>query len=240
MIFSFFFLISWFFLSINHPNNSTSDFSSSETSYSPDLSQRAVLLDGLFNNKPNCFFTKTLCSQLESSGFVTDVFNGENVTIDLFRNLQHYKIVVLRVHSTIHSDRFLYLFSGEPYVEDKYVAEQLFGGVREAYPFEENSSYFALKAIFLGERIGGLVNSIVVLMGCNGTGHEYTLNRLLDDGVEKVIAWDGYVDLAHSDEAIVLLFDYMFTEGLSWKESVAKVNFIIEEPFGSSLKLFEK
>lgn len=186
---------------------------------------KAAILDGLYNVDPNLTLTERLTNILVNAGYRVDLFRGENVTIDLLRNIEGYKILILRLHSAIHTDRFLYLFSGELYTESKYVNEQLSGAVRKGFTFTEGEPpYFALNAVFLGNnKPDGLNGSTIILTGCNGTGEPYAIQRLFERGAKTYVSWNGYVDLHHSDEATLSLIRALYSERLSLKEAVEKV-----------------
>jgi len=182
----------------------------------------AAILDGLYTTSPNPTFIQNLTKVLATAGFHVDVFEGENVTISLLRHAAGYKVLILRLHSAVHTDGFLYLFSGERYSESKYTVEQLSGSVRKGVTFE-GEEYFAINSVFLGaDEQGGLKDSTVILTGCNGTGDYYSIQRLLEKGVKEYVAWTGYVDLSHSDEVTLALVKALYLEKLGVKEAVEK------------------
>jgi len=187
---------------------------------------KAGIVDGLWDEEPNPTMTEKMTQYLSNAGYTVDVYRGKNVTIDLLRNLSGYKVLIMRLHSSIHADNFLYLFSGEEYTQSKYVAEQLTGAVKMAFTFNESHPpYFALNAIFLGSNSPeGLKGTTIILTGCNGTGEQYVIQRLFERGVKTFISWDGYVDLSHSDEATLELVKVLYSEGLGTREAVDKVN----------------
>lgn len=188
---------------------------------------RAAILDGLYDTEPNSTLTGSMVQCLSNAGYTVDIFRGTNVTIDLLRNVGGYKILILRLHSTINIRYgFLYLFSGEKYTESKYVNEQLAGAVRKAYTFNESEPpYFALNAVFLGNnKPDGLNGTTIILTGCNGTGTPYDIQRFFERGVKAYVSWDGYVKLSHSDEATLRLVKALCLEGLSPKAAVEEVN----------------
>jgi len=187
---------------------------------------RAAILDGLYDKSPSVTLTETMVQYLSNAGYKVDVYRGTNVTIDLLRNIGGYKILILRVHSSIHTDNFLYVFSGEEYTESKYVDEQLAGAVRKAYTFNESEPpYFALNSVFIGKsHPKGLNGTTLIMAGCNGTANQYVIQRFFQEGGEAYISWNGYVNLSHSDEATLKLVKAMCVEGLSPKAAVEKVN----------------
>jgi hypothetical protein len=174
---------------------------------------KAAILDALYAGSQDLTYEQSLTNYLSTAGYSVDVFRGENVTIDLLRNVRGYKVLILRLHSAIGSGGgFLYFFSGERYTQSKYVQDRLWGAVREGKTFD-NVSYFAINAVFLGgNNPTGLKDSTIILMGCNGTGDSYSIQRFLDRGVRAYIAWTGYVELSHSDDATLALVKAIFLE----------------------------
>jgi len=161
---------------------------------------------------------------LERAGLKVDVYQGEQVTIDLLNNIGGYGLIILRVHSTVYVKYgFLYLFSTEKYSRTKYVYEQLQGAFKEAYTFDEREGpYFALRADLFGSE-NGLVGSTIILMGCNGTNSEHMINKLFERGVKAIIAWNGYVDLEYTDKVTLNLLKTVYEEGLDFPEAVEKI-----------------
>jgi len=187
---------------------------------------RAAILDGLYDKSPNVTLIENMVYYLSDVGFTVDVYRGTNVTIALLRNIGGYKILILRLHSSIHTDNFLYVFSGEQYTESKYVDEQLAGAVRKAYTFNESEPpYFALNSEFIGDsNPQGLNGTTLIMGGCNGAEKEYVIERFIEEGVTAYISWNGYVDLSHSDEASLKLVKALCLERLTPAAAVEEVN----------------
>lgn len=202
---------------------------------------KAAILDALYAGSQDLAYEQSLTNYLSTAGYRVDVFRGENVTIDLLRNVGGYKVLILRLHSAIGSGGgFLYLFSGEKYTQSKYVLERLSGAVREGITFE-NVSYFAINAVFLGgNNPTGLKDSTIILMGCNGTGDSYSIQRLLDRGVKAYIAWTGYVELSYSDETTLALVKALYLErssvGAAVEEAMKEVG--TEPAYNSVLEYY--
>jgi len=189
---------------------------------------RAAIIDGIGFTRPNPSFIKGVREVLEGAGLRVDIYEGKNVTIDLLRRIGGYGLLILRLHSAIDSKYgFLYLFSAERFSETEYEArfgeERRTGAVREGITFE-GEAYFTLRADLLGYmNQGGLNGSIIILMGCNGTNSEHAMSRLFERGVKAIIAWDGYVDLNHTDEITLKLIEAIYKKGLSLEEAVNKI-----------------
>lgn len=103
-----------------------------------DKIPRAVIIDQLSEEIPNENFQKKAIKIFEDAGYSVDLVEGQNVTVDFYKNLpsMDYKYIVLRSHAIAkqNSDGPVILFTGEPYSTEKYIAEQLLGHVNKAAP----------------------------------------------------------------------------------------------------------
>ncbi|MCJ7771035.1 hypothetical protein MUP37_05610 [Candidatus Bathyarchaeota archaeon] len=234
------FLPSFFWLSQysapNQPASASQNSGQSQPQGNADIA-KAAILDGLYDAYPNVTWTRSITNCLLSSGYSVDLFSGTNVTIDLLRSIHGYKILILRMHSAVHTDGFLYLFSGEHYSESKYIEEQRARVVWGGLTFNHTEQpYFALNAVLLGKIYDGLNGSTIILMGCNGTSSPYSVQRLFEQGVKQYISWNGYVDPDHSDQSTLALTEASYAELLGLEEAVKKVNREIgPDPYGSTL-----
>lgn len=202
---------------------------------------KAAILDGLYDSCPNVIWTESITNCLSNAGYRVDLFSGTNVTIGLLSSIHGYEILILRMHSVVHTDGFLYLFSGEHYSESKYVEEQRARVVWGGLTFNHTEQpYFALNAVLLGDIYDGLNGSSIILMGCNGTSSPYSIQRLFEQGVKQYISWNGYVDPDHSDKATLELAEASYAEHLGLEEAVKKVNREIgPDPYcGSTLEYY--
>jgi len=222
------FLPSFFWFSQYSAPNQPASASPNSSQFQPqgnvDIA-KAAILDGLYDTCPNVIWTESITNCLSNAGYRVDLFSGMNVTIDLLRSIHGYKILILRMHSAVHTDGFLYLFSGEHYSEFKYVEEQRARAVLGGLTFNHTEQpYFALNAVLLGKIYDGLNGSSIILMGCNGTSSPYSIQSLFEQGVKQYISWNGYVDPDHSDKATLALAEASYTEHLGLEEAVKKVN----------------
>lgn len=192
----------------------------------PVNAPKAAILDGLYDESPNVTWTENIVQCLSNSGYTVDSYRGTGVTISLLREISGYKLLILRLHSAIGIDNFLYLFSGEKYTENKYANEQLAGAVRKARIFNESETYyFALNSVFLGKLEPNALNgTTIILMGCNGTTNQYIIQRFFQEGAKEYISWNGYVNLPHSDEATLRLIKAIYSDKINPKTAVEKVN----------------
>lgn len=190
---------------------------------------KAVLIDGIAFTDPNPQFTESVKEILSKANITLDIYEGEEVTIDLLRRIGGYGLIILRLHSAVDEQHgLLYIFSAEKFDSEEYVSgysyeERELGAIREGRTFK-NESYFALRADLLGD-LGskGLNGSILILMGCNGTDSQQVINNLFERGVRGIVAWNGYVDLNYTDEIIVELLKVVYESRMDFPEAVRKV-----------------
>lgn len=189
---------------------------------------KAAIIDGIGLTRPNPIFIKDVRGILERAGLSVDVYAGENVTIDLLRNIGGYGLLIFRLHSAVDEKYgFLYLFSAERFnetiYETRFSEERRTGAVRKGVTFEREE-YFTLRADLLGHmNYNGLIGSTIILMGCNGTNSDHAINRLFEKGVRTIIAWDGYVDLNYTDKITLELIKAIYEEGYNPKDAVRKI-----------------
>ena len=185
---------------------------------------KAVLIDGIALTDPNPEFTRSVKEILSKANITLDIYEGEEVTINLLRKIGGYGLIILRLHSAIDKElRFLYIFSAERFNETGY-RETEPTAIREGVPFYGNESYFTLRGDLLGDLSGkGLNGSIIILMGCNGTNSQQIIENLFDRGVKAIIAWDGYVDLNYTDKITIELLKAVYEEHMNFDEAVKKV-----------------
>ncbi|MFA5364156.1 MAG: hypothetical protein WC325_03130 [Candidatus Bathyarchaeia archaeon] len=211
-----YYLVTNFFAQPNSANNNT---------ITPDCSLRAALVDALYFTIPNDQFTGSLQQTLVNSGFEVDVFQGSDVTVDFLKNLQSgYDLIVFRMHSALHNND-LYLFTGEPYSASKYTDEQYFQLVKEAYATDDSNPVFAVNWGFIRRCMTGKFNdTLVVVMGCDGTRDSMLIDEFFNQGAAGFISWDGRVLVSHSDSATLQLVKYLYLDGLSVRDATQKTN----------------
>lgn len=139
---------------------------------------RAAIVDQLYANYPNEDFTTKITQELEDYGFKVDLYQGDDITVDFYRNLPTYgyKIIVFRAHSgSIAPDPEdpttiigTYLFTNEPYIEIKYLKEQLNDEISKARVAENYPNFFAIGPKFITHSMRGSFNdAVVIIAGCS-------------------------------------------------------------------------
>ncbi len=190
---------------------------------------RAAIVDQLYASYPNEEFTTRVTEELENYGFEVDVYQGDAVTVDLFRNLSGYSLVVFRVHSgpigPIHrgleSGIGTYLFTNEPYSQIKHPREQLNHEINPAKVAEGYPCVFAIGPKFITNRmIGNFHDTVVIVGGCACLYNDDLAQAFVNRGASAFLAWNNTVELDYVDEAMISLVKNLCSEGLAVKEAV--------------------
>ena len=135
-----------------------------------------------------------------------------------------YKLVILRMHSALHSDQ-LYLFTAEPYSIGKYTQEQQFQLVKEAYATAESQPVFAVNWGFVKRCMTGKFNgTLVIAMGCDGTRDPVIIEEIMNQGAVGYISWSEPVLISHSDTATLHLTEALYLEKLPVAEAIETTN----------------
>ena len=221
----------------------------------PPSSPSAAILDQLSLTVPNRDFVTSATDLLEQAGYAVDYYSGEQVTVELYRELPtfDYDLIVLRVHSAMSTEvnpdsgeiirglEYVSLFTGEPYTEDKYRSELRNGLVGRAYYQEESGPYlFGVGPGFIEESMKGKFHdSIIVLMGCDGMSSQRTAQAFFDRGAYAFVGWTGKVSASHTDAATQHLLQELLIERLPVADAVAQtaVEFGPDPWSGAELKI---
>jgi len=196
-----------------------------------DSSLRAALIDALHGCHPNEEFTKSVNETLLKAGFDVDIYEGEEVTVEFLKRLKGgYKLIILRMHSALSSDHELYLFTAEQYSVGKYVQEQRFRLVKEAYATKDSQPVFAVNWGFVKKLMTGKFNgTLVIVMGCDGALDKLMAQEFMNQGAVGYVAWNGPVLLSHSDKAVLRLVQTLYVEKLPLEDAIEKTQIQIGE-----------
>lgn len=187
----------------------------------------AALVDALWVSVPDNLFTSELVDTLSQTGFSVDVYKGEKVTVDLLYSLPEcYDLLVLRMHSAVHSETLgLYLFTAEPYSEEKYLSEQQHQLVKKAYTFNYLDPVFAVNWMFVKRCMPEkFANTTVIVMGCDGALDLKIAKEFFNQGANAYIAWNGSVLPSHSSKTTLQLLENLYIEKLPLQQAVEKTN----------------
>jgi len=201
--------------------------------FTPDSSRepRAAIVDQLYAfDQPNQQFIEQVTDALESYGFQVDLYQGDEVTVDFYRNLpsRGHKLIILRTHSGLIKMKGeavvkTSLFTSESYSRIKYVREQLNeelvkASVGEGYPF-----YFAIDSKFITRRMkGNFDDTVIIVTGCSGLYFDDLAQAFTDKGASTYLAWDHAVGADYVDGATIALVKNLCVDGLTIDQAVAE------------------
>jgi hypothetical protein len=192
----------------------------------------AALVDQIALTNPSPSFTEQALAYLSEAGFSTDVYEGEEVTVEFFRTLPEkgYQLILFRTHATnVLNENIpggpVFLFTSEPYDKDKYVREQLANRIgRTKILYDDDSPlYFAIVAGFVRHEMEGRFDDTVIIIGgCQSLGTPDLAEAFIGRGASAVIGWNDWVDLSHNDQALLSLLHSCTEEGLTLEQAVRK------------------
>jgi len=189
----------------------------------------ATIVDQLSASYPNEEFTSRVTEELENYGFEVDVYQGDTVTVGLYRNLSSYSLVVLRAHSGpisanprgLESSIGTYLFTNEPYSQIRHPREQLNDEVKPAKVTESYPCVFAVGPKFItNEMKGNFSNTVVIVGGCACLYNKDLAQAFVARGASAYLAWDSTVDLDYVDKATISLVKNLCSKQLTVKKAV--------------------
>jgi hypothetical protein len=198
---------------------------------SEDDTRRAVIVDQLSASQPNPAFAESARSILQGDGYIVDYYAGDEVTVELYRNLPsgNYDLVILRTHSTAVVSRgeeevqTVSLFTNQPYSESDYREEQLEGKIGFAQYSEEGPKWFGVTSGFVKESMKGTFDDALVIgMGCQGLVNDLAAEAFAAKGARAFIGWDSNVSAEHTDKATERVLQLITSERLSPSDAAAK------------------
>lgn len=198
-----------------------------ESSHEP----RAAIVDQLYAfDYPNQEFIEQVTDTLASYGFQVDLYQGDEVTVNFYRNLasRGHQLIILRTHSGLIKQKGAdevktSLFTSEGYSRIKYVREQLNeelvkASVGEGYPF-----YFAIDSKFITRRMkGNFDDTVIVITGCSGLYFDDLAQAFIEKGASTYLAWNHAVGADYVDGATIALVRNLCIDRLTIDQAVAK------------------
>lgn len=200
--------------------------------YGDEPGPRAAIVDQLYLLSPNPAFIEKMVNILEAYGFSVDVWQGERVTVDFYREMASYgyRLIVLRAHGGIMlrvSEREVavqeqtFLFTGETYQAGKHPGQQLTDRVQKALMTPDYPLVFAVNPKFIKEEIkGGFDNTLIINMGCSSAYIDDLARAFVEKGVSAYLGWSATVTLEYDDDATVMLLEKLVTEELTVVEAI--------------------
>lgn len=196
----------------------------------PVAGARAAIIDQLSLVQPNQAFIDEVTAKLEAYGFEVDIYQGEEVSINFYRELPQYgyKLIIFRAHSGLlmkeqnsQPIKAIYLLSGETYSPTKYVREQLTDQMLEARMTEGYPAVFAINANFLLNSMQGtFANTVIIMMGCATTYRPDMLLAFIQKGASTYLGWKASVGLNYVDEATLKLMANLSDKGMTIDQAV--------------------
>jgi len=195
----------------------------------PEPEPRAAVVDQLGTIFPNQAFIEQTTRKLEEYGFKVDVYPGDAVTVDLYRELPAYgyKLIIFRVHSGLLGvdpkvTNRTWLYTNEPYSKTSHLVKQLDDQVTYARTHADAPWCFAISAEFIDKSVEEQFdNTVIIMMGCVGLHFEDVAQAFIKKGASTYIAWDASVILGYVDNATSVLIDKLCSDELRVKEAVA-------------------
>jgi len=206
----------------------------SGSSAANDGQQRAVIIDQLELTQPNPEFVSQARDILSRGGYEVDYVNGDAVTVDFYRTLpsRQYDLVLFRVHAGITTEvdaetgektgtEYVSLFTGEPYDETKYPAEQMNRLGKARYENGEGDPLFGIGPEFVAKSMeGDFGDAVVVMMGCDGLRSQTTAEAFLARGASGFVSWTKPVSAKHTDDTTVALLQRLVIDDIELQQAV--------------------
>ena len=191
---------------------------------------QAAIIDQLYSLQPNQAFIDDTVEVLNAYGFEVDVYQGDEVTVGLYRRLPAYgyKLIIFRAHSGLFLSggevvKATWVFTNEPYSPTKYVDEQLSGRLAQARVREGEPFFFAIGSEFVTDSMDGQFdNTVVIMMGCSCIYLYDLAVAFAAKGCSAYLAWDAPVGLDYVDEATTNLIENLCAEDMTIKQAVDK------------------
>jgi hypothetical protein len=183
-------------------------------------------------------FTANVTGELENYGLEVDLYQGNNITVDLYHRLPTYgyKLIIFRAHSGILEQdgevvKRTVLFTNEPYNESDYRLEQAYeqltrGGACQGCPmmFGITPEFVRAQSVFdqATDMNGEFGDTVIIVMGCSGIALPDMAQAFIDKGASVYLAWDRSVELYYVDKAVPYLMNQLCSEGRTIRQAVDK------------------
>jgi hypothetical protein len=189
---------------------------------------KAAIVDQLSSFQENEAFITNVTSELEDYGFEVDLYQGDNITVNFYRDLpsRGYKLIIFRAHSgLLEVENQTYsqttLFTNEKYSRVKYLDDQWNNRLFMAKIAENYDWMFSISPEFIRESMTkNFDNTVVIMMGCAGIYLTDLAEAFIGKGASAYLAWDASVELDYVDEATPYLIGQLCSENVTIKEAV--------------------
>ncbi len=203
----------------------------------------ALVIDALYEWTPNDTLLRSVVEILSRAGYSVRVVKGREATVDSFRNITLYDLVIVRCHGAyfkagdslggrVLADNAPIVFTGEVFTEClpfscKYFSERLGEEVvRGEFAYGNRTvSVFALTPLFFERLQGGFRRgAVVIVASCYGLTGRLLADALLGKGASVFISWDWKVSPEVMDAALRMLLEEALLKGRGWPEAVEAVD----------------
>ena len=200
---------------------------------------KAAIVDQLYNLQPNDAFIGEMTRELEDYGFEVDLYQGDEITVDFYRQLPSYghKLIIFRAHSGLLAEDEeiivkTILFTNEPYSGSKHVVEQLDDRLARAQVDEHHPLVFGINSKFISESMEKKFDdTVIIMMGCSCFYLLDLARAFVDKGASVYLAWNASVELYYVDSTTPYLMGQLCSEKLTIKEAVdSTMNVIGPDP----------
>lgn len=214
---------------------------------------RAAIVDQTGLSFPTPEFLEQAESYLQQGGYVVDRYEPDAVTVSFLRMLptKGYSLILFQTHATsevVVEDGATsnaapgpFLFTTEPYQEQRYLRLQLEDQVRASKLFYEDSpELFAVGPKFVRRSMRGrFPGTLVVIGGCQSLAAPDLAEAFLEKGASAVVGWDEMVNLSHNNQAVLALLEALTVQGLPLEEGVSSAMAVAgpDPSYQSSLQL---
>ncbi len=196
----------------------------------PDSEARAAIVDQLYSLLPNEAFISDITQQLEAYGFVVDLYQGDEITVDLYAELPGYgyRLIIFRAHSGLLISegeviKRTSIFTNELYSKNKHVTRQLTNQLARARINKNLPWVFGIGSEFVTLSMKRrFPDTVVIMMGCSTLYLDDLAQAFIQKGASTYMGWDATVGLDYVDEATPVLVANLFSKGMTVKEAVDK------------------
>jgi hypothetical protein len=193
----------------------------------PDESNKAAIIDQLSRSEPNQDFIAKATAALQNNGFEVDYYQGEEITVDLYRKLPAlgYRLIVFRAHSGLmgngrKADQKTCLFTNQLYNQTAEIRDQLSNRLVKAGT-DENPPVFGINADFVGKSMKAeFSRTVVIMMGCSSLESSDMAQSFIQKGASVYTGWNESVGLAYVEDVTLTLLAKFFSPEVSIEAAV--------------------
>jgi hypothetical protein len=165
--------------------------------------------------------------QLLNTRFSIVDYYSDNATVEEYKLLSAYKLILWRAHSALDNEsKYIAISTSEKYGSTNYDQYLENGQLTLCNITGDPNLYFAITPSFVREIMSGRFDgAVIIFMSCNGLkeGYNKTAESFVEKGVKAFISWDGWVDKSKNDNAISLLLEYLISENNTIAEAGGKI-----------------